>query len=558
MASDVDTRIAGVASAHEQRANLRPQRFSALALLGLFFDNIFNYLFLHAIALVVLVVALAWALGAHHTARWVVPTIAVALYALILLGWNYLVWRRLKFAYNDHEALVDEGVIFRRVRRVELTHLQGLMVRTGPVFRLLKRCEVTGETAGGLRRPEIKMPAYQRVDATEFKNVVYRAMLNNDALMEEEERADADAHAAVSERADDASAWKKGFELPLSYIFVSALTSNSVIWAALTIIVPLSTAIITSLRSIDFNLTHIIDQGIFVWVISLIGALIALVIALVSISAKFLFDLGRKVLAAYGFRVERTGEVLHTKRGLIVTRESFMDAGRVQALSMRRPFMQRLFFFGAVNLDTAGFSNENRDGGSITSLAPIVRKRQMHTLISTMLPEYVSEARGKRSDLRGLGRFTFGPSMTALTALALAFFGQPLWHTFARFLNETFGVGASYALSWWTPWLATFVALGAFVFLITEIDVWFATNAAIDGDMLVLRTGRLGRREMRIYRTNIQGMRIRQTAFQRNDHHGHLLCSYISGSRGRCLTLRNLDEDVCNEIYRWYYSTTVG
>ena len=421
MASDVDTHSAGVASAHEQRANLRPQRFSALALLGLFFDNIFNYLFLHAIALVVLVVALAWALGAHHTARWVVPTIAVALYALILLGWNYLVWRRLKFAYNDHEALVDEGVIFRRVRRVELTHLQGLMVRTGPVFRLLKRCEVTGETAGGLRRPEIKMPAYQRVDATEFKNVVYRAMLNNDALMEEEEPADT---------------WKKGFELPLSYIFVSALTSNSVIWAALTIIVPLSTAIITSLRSIDFNLTHIVDQGIFVWVISLIGALIALVIALVSISAKFLFDLGRKVLAAYGFRVERTGEVLHTKRGLIVMRESFMDAGRVQALSMRR-----LFFFGAVNLDTAGFSNENRDGGSITSLAPIVRKRQMHTLISTMLPEYVSEARGKRSDLRGLGRFTFGPSMTALTALALAFFGQPLWHTFARFFERNIWCG---------------------------------------------------------------------------------------------------------------------
>lgn len=511
---------------------LKPQRFERIALVSLFFDNIFNYFFIHLVALVALFLAFTWTLAHYHVARGVIVCCTVALYVLLLFVWNYLVWRRLKLAYNGVETLVYEGVVFRRKRRVDLTHLQGLMVRTGPIFKLLKRCEITGETAGGLRRPEIRMPAYRQSDAIAFKNAVYSAAIGT----------------------EEGGIWKAGFYLPLSYIFVSGLTSNSVILAALTIIVPLSTAIIKSLSSLDFNIAHIVDQGIFVWVVSLIGALIALAVALVSISAKVLIDLARKVLAAYGFRVERRGNLLHSKRGLIITRESFMDTSRVQALSIRRSFMQRLCFFGALNLDTAGFSNENRDGGSITSLAPIMRKKKMPELIKAMLPEYASDARGRRSDLRGLGRFTFGPSMTAAIACAFMLFASSLWHTLIKFLNEKFGVGASYALSWWTPWLAGLVAFGALVFLVTEIDVWFATNVAIDGDLLVLRTGRLGRREMRIYRDNIQGMRIRQTVFQKNDHHGHLLCSYISGSRGRCMTLRNLDEDVCDEVYRWYYS----
>lgn len=197
-----------------------------------------------------LFLTLAGMLAQYHVARWAVSACSVVLYVLVLLTWSYLVWRRLKMAYDKDEALIYEGVVFRRKRRIDLAHLQGLMVRTGPIFKLLKRCEVTGETAGGLRRPEIRMPGWHRGDATTFKNTVY-------ALTPDPE----------GEGGSDV--WKTGFSLPLSYIFVSGLTSNSVMLAAVTVIVPLSTAIIKSLSVIDFNITHIITQGIFVWVISL-------------------------------------------------------------------------------------------------------------------------------------------------------------------------------------------------------------------------------------------------------------------------------------------------
>ena len=518
-----------------QGGELRPKRFEGLALVSLFIDSIFNHFIVHIVALFVVLATCIWAFAPYHTARWIAPVVAVVLYAALLLAWNTLVWLNLKLAYNAQSVLVSEGVFFKRERIVDLNHLQGLMFRTGPVLKVFRRCEVTAETAGGLNRAEVVMPALDLADAYAFERAVYRGA---------QEAGAGDKHAA----------WRRGFKLPLSYIFVSALTNNSVVWAALTIVVPLTTAVVKSLSKFDFNISHIVDQGIFVWAISLIGALIALAITIVSVSIKFLIDLARKVFAAYGFEVNRTGHLLHTRRGLIVTRESYMDVSRVQALHIERPFLQRLLGFGALNLDTAGFSNANRDGGSITSLAPIMRKRQMHELVSNVLPEFATTEVGERSDVRGLGRFTFGPSMTAVIALIIALFATPLWHVFVQWLNKLFGVRASYVLSWWTPWLAWIVALSALIFMVTEIDVWFATRAAVDGDMLVLRNGRLGRKEVRIHRANIQGMMVRQTVFQKNDGHAHLKCYLVSGSRGQCVTLRNLTTEVSAEIYDWYYA----
>lgn len=514
-----------------------PAHFERIALLPLYVNALFGHLIAHGIALVALVLLMIWT-SEPRIPGWAVLVGAIVLYLGAVFLFEWCVWRNLKVGYDAEKVVVSEGVIFKRQRILDLTHLQGLMFTSGPVLKLLHRRQVTAETAGGFKRPEVDMPALENTQAEGFEELVYH-------------RAHAGADAATQ-----ATPFEGSFRLPLSYIFVSALTNNSVVWAALTIIVPLTTAIVQSLNSIDFNVEHIVDQGVFIWFVSLLGALIALILALVSISAKLLFDLARKLAAVYGYEVERSGSQLHTRRGLIVTRESFMDVRRVQALRIERPFLQRLLRFGALTLDTAGFSNKKGEGGSITSLAPIMRKKHMQTLIKKVLPEFATNVTGERSDLRGLGRFTFGPSMTVGIALAIALFSDPLWEWVARVLNSLFGVGASYALAWWTPWLAWIVALGALVFMVTEIDVWFATKAAVEGDMLVLQNGRLGRNEVRIHRKNIQGLTVRQTVFQKNDHHGHLKCYIISGSHGRCVTLRNLNDTVCAEIYDWYYTKT--
>ena len=208
------------------------------------------------------------------------------------------------------------------------------------------------------------------------------------------------------------------------------------------------------------------------------------------------------VLAIIGYAVTNWGFTLsytdldgswHLRRGLLTTRETSIDAGRVRGVSLGSPLGLRLARGRRLSAIVTGLDRRQQGSSSLVPAAPAaVVEAAARDVLGTDEPLVVPLlAHGRHARTR---RFT--RALVPATAVS--------------------GAVLTLVLAADAPaWLLTFAVLAPMVGLGLAVDRWRSLGHALTGEWLTVRSGSLNRRQAMLSTPGIIGWNLTATWFQR-------------------------------------------
>lgn len=243
----------------------------------------------------------------------------------------------------------------------------------------------------------------------------------------------------------------------------------------------------------------------------------ALRAAAIILAATLVVSFLASVVAFAGFEVERDGDRLRIRRGLLQRRAASVPVARVDGVSIVEGLLRAPFGLATVRLETAGYRAEQ---AAAKTLFPLVRTREIPALLAELLPGLDAGLIGEgaafeRPPARATRRYVLPPALAGTAAGAAAAL-------------------ATGPAGWW--WLAPLLgALGALDGLLERR----AAGLLLQEDRVVLRT-RKGTARVTVLarRGRLQEFGVRRNPLQRRAHLASFELALGSGRRGR---VRNLE-----------------
>lgn len=273
----------------------------------------------------------------------------LAVIGLAVLGVRILVWQRFTYSFDGEVLRVDEGVLSRNRRALDVDRIQQVEIDRGFVQRLLGLATVRVETAG--TRGE---PVELRVIPEDVAVGLRAALRDSDAP------AGRAGGLAAETRPSDAGepTREEVLRVPLAHVVLGAVTGArllvfpAVVAGAFQFAGPRTEEWFEALaeRAVRLGLGAgggPVPEVTFGTVLVIGGAALVLSVATA---------IAVGVLRDTGFRIVREGDDLHVSRGLLSTRSSVLPLRRVQLVQVRRNWVRRLLGFAAVRIDSAGGS----------------------------------------------------------------------------------------------------------------------------------------------------------------------------------------------------------
>ena len=346
------------------------------------------------------------------------------------LVFRVLAWQRHAFAFDGEVLRVEEGVLSRSARSLDVARVQQVEIDRGPVQRLLGLAALRVETAGSSSEVEVELRVIEFDEAVALR----------DAIREGKARKVSGPSAAVDGAVDAGLAEGPEPEVvltvPLRDVVVAAVTGARLLFFPAVIAGALQFLGEFSGQFTDDLIERAEDvvvggsdalpgwAGVTLWrgIVLGLGVLVLAVLAAVVVG----------ILQDANFRITRVGDDLHVSRGLLSTRDSVVPLRRVQLVEIRRNWLRRLLGYAAVRIDSVGGSGD----GDRRVAVPLLADGAVDTLIAAVLPgvDGVPPLRGHpRTALRRAVVRWVGPWLTlaALVALArwilAAWFAVPLW-----------------------------------------------------------------------------------------------------------------------------------
>jgi putative membrane protein len=230
------------------------------------------------------------------------------------------------------------------------------------------------------------------------------------------------------------------------------------------------------------------------------AALLLLLVSALAVSAY--------VLAFWGFRVTRNRlGSLHTRRGLLTTRETSIDPARVRGIQLDEPLGLRLAGARRLKVVTTGLLKER--GGS-DWLCPPAPAATVTALSLRITPDEEAVSGALRSHGRAAMRRRLTRALVPVTMLLVALaLGRVVWGWTAALL----GVGP--------------VLLAAAAGL--AVDRYRSLGHAVTATHLVTRHGSLDRQRVVLARDGIIGWKVEQSFFQRRADLATLVATTAAG-----------------------------
>ncbi len=251
------------------------------------------------------------------------------LFAVAVIGaiGGLLSWWFTRYGIDGGDLRIDSGVLVRRSRRVHLDRLQAVDVVRPLAARIFGVSELRLEVAGG---SEAEAPlAY--VSATEAQAL----------------RAELLARAAGLDAATPEAPERPLHEVPFPRLLVSTFLTWPIIMGFLASFLLLGTSLVTNQ-----------------WVV--FGALLPLWLGLGG-------ELYRQLVVSFGFTVAESPDGVRIRKGLLDTHSQTVPPGRVQGVSIRRPWLWRGRWV-RVFVDVAGYGKDdpiqNRTSSTLLPVAP--------------------------------------------------------------------------------------------------------------------------------------------------------------------------------------------
>ncbi|MBL8863427.1 MAG: PH domain-containing protein [Planctomycetes bacterium] len=298
-----------------------------------------------------------------------------ALFVPILL-FDVFRYLTLRWRYDAEELVLREGWIFRSERHIPYARIQNVDLKQNVLHRALSVAEVTIETAGGVE-PEASLSV---VSLTQYDELRQRAFAGRASG-----GAEPGTRSTPADQPADAApaAAETVLQLAPSDVLLLGLNPGrglalvAIAWGALRELglfegweesVNEATADPDSIAALARYTTALLFVG--------------------GIAALFALSLGGAFVEFFGFRLEDDGPVFRVRRGLFTREVLTIPKGRIQVVSVERPWFLALLGRARVEVRTAGgidTSGGGRGRGG-RHFAPIVRVERVPELLARIRP----------------------------------------------------------------------------------------------------------------------------------------------------------------------------
>lgn len=452
---------------------------------------------------------------------------------LVALAASWVTWWRFAYGIVGTDLLIVQGLLVRRRRTIPVARVHGVNIKADPFMRMLGLVEIVVQTAGGgAGEPEAKIGAIPLDRAEELRNALLYDVAEQPAAAPDV----LDPVGRISDfRGAFGGAEVRGREVlhehkvPLGLLVVGAITSNRV-----PVIIAFGVA--AAAQGIEIAGDEIVEQTASRAAQVAVPVLVALVIAIGLLVVGVALIVG--VARDFGFTTRRYETRIEIEAGLLERRQVSMPITRIQAVRIEESWLRRLFGLAAIEVDTAGIERSGQQADEATrskSMVPVARAAEVPGLMHRLLPEAEAFPPARSVPSRALRFYVLAPTLFA-SAIALAAFGPTSWLFYRPAL----------------PWgLGAVVAVAVLTAGMRALN-WRRAGAGTDDVSVVLRSGGLGVKHVRLTRPRIQSLSVQQNPFQRMSGLASLRTVSVSGSSKATYEVSHLDVDEAMRIMRWY------
>lgn len=388
----------------------------------------------------------------------------------------------LRYRFTDEDLILRQGLLFRNERHIRFQRIQNIDIVQGPLHRLLGVADVKIETASG-SKPEAQLQVLSLEAVAMMRQRVFAGDPNEPSRSADE--ADVSLQPEPSTSAEGTR--RVVLLIPTAELVTLGLISNRGM-----VLILIAAGFLW-----EFDLTERIEldwlfesaAGLSLTTMAAAGA-VMLVGALLFLRV---LSVAWMILRFHGYVLERVGEDLRVRCGLLTRTSATIPRHRVQFLSVHQTLLARWTGRAAIRLETAG-SETGEENDAVVSgkwFVPIVRRDQMGEVIGTLFPDLDLE----NLSWRGLAPRARGRMLrVALIVALLATLGCAL-------MVRPWGV---LAIVVWVP-LAVWHALASF-----RLTAWARTPVG-----LVFRSGVMTRKVSVTFYDKMQVISLKETLFDR-------------------------------------------
>ena len=402
-------------------------------------------------------------------------------------------WWRLHLTVEDGRLDIKSGVFVRRNLYLTRDRIQVIDVTAGVVQRLFGLVRLDIQTAGsGSRAAAIE--AITKEEAREINRLL--RLDESDTEMEDPEHLFSD-----SEKKSEHTR----FILPRKELVIAASTSGrfGIALSFLGAIFSQAEPILSEMDFYERIIEYLPAQTDFMMIIMIIVIFIIFAWLLSFFGTVFMYG---------NFMLEVRERELVVSRGIFERKRVTIPYNRIQAFHVTDGLIRQPLGYASLHLESAGYGDDEGTGSIV--LFPLIKKKEIESMVEKILPEYRAETVGIRPPRRALRRFIFRESVLILMISAGLFF----------FLN----------LDLWIWALPVFAILwGSLKYRDTALG-W-------DGDRILLRSRAISRTTAILRQKRIQDISLSQSPFQRFRDLCTVTVHVASGDHGKSFAVRDLE-----------------
>jgi putative membrane protein len=260
------------------------------------------------------------------------------------------------------------------------------------------------------------------------------------------------------------------------------------------------------------------------------------VIFIVVFVVAYVFAILSKVISLGGFTIQKRGDRIEVKRGLLARKSSSIVTHRVQTLSVSQGLFMRILGYAEVRAETASAISTQSNGQKAqledSVIHPFIKLKYLDAFLAGVLPEFAV----RPSELETLSLKALRRSVTRYGIWGLIIIGVPLLVTsfFVEIPQWTFITAA-----------AIWVLL-----LITGALRWKGRAIGRTDRMLTIRMGAIRRRSVYIARPKIQHATKEMNPFQYIAKMA-TYSVYTAATRDKRNSIRDLTFDRADAYLEW-------
>lgn len=487
--------------------------------------------------------------GAIEGGGWV----AGGIFALVMLatllgaGSSWLKWYFFRFGVVGNDLLITEGWLVRKRRSIPLARVQGVDLRADVFMRIFGLVALTVQTAGGAGEPEATIGEIPLAEAERLRFILLHGRTYTEPPAPETAEGIEGASASASSPAADITGRMSDlrgvfggaeqarvepsfqYRVSVARLALAAVTSR-------TVLVVMAAMLAAATQVFEFAGPDALDAA--ERTISRLGVMAVLLSALPVLVVTALIAIAVSVSRDYGFVARRVAERVETEAGLFERRMTGVPVGRIQAVAIDEAPLRRALGWASVQVITAGAGYEKQSSASASSVVPIARRGELFPVLHGLIPEVARLPRLAPLPHRAVRFYLTIPTLVTVTVFASAAL------TVSLVADE---------LGWWV------VAAGLVTLVLVAVSrvlSWRNSAIGADAGSLGIASGVLGRRRVRIARSRIQSLTVRQSPFQRRAGLATVVAAGVSGSSAAHYVVRHIEASDADRVIRWYSNTT--